>query len=83
MEGECVHIKILSLKIKKEGREEGGWGEDTLLRPKVFDVTSEQHMATHLKKNKIGTSLAVQWLGLGAFTAGAPGLIPGRGTKIP
>ena len=25
----------------------------------------------------------VQWLGLGAFTAGAPGSIPDWGTKIP
>ena len=31
----------------------------------------------------IGNSLEVQWLGLGAFTAGALGLIPGQGTKIP
>ena len=31
----------------------------------------------------LGNSLAVQWLGLGALTAGAPGLIPGRGAKIP
>ena len=30
-----------------------------------------------------GTSLAVQWLGLHASTAGGTGLIPGRGTKIP
>ena len=26
---------------------------------------------------------AVQWLGLGAFTAEGPGSIPGWGTKIP
>ena len=25
----------------------------------------------------------MQWLGVGAFTAGGPGSIPGRGTKIP
>ena len=30
-----------------------------------------------------GTSLAVQWLGLGASTAGCTGSISGRGTKIP
>ena len=30
-----------------------------------------------------GNSLAVQWLGLRAFTAEGPGSIPGRGTKIP
>ena len=31
----------------------------------------------------IGTSLAVQWLGVLAFTAGGPGSIPGQVTKIP
>ena len=37
-----------------------------------------------LKKEKqIGSSLAVQWLGLGALTAMGPGSIPGRGTEIP
>ena len=35
------------------------------------------------KKKQDGTSLAVQWLGLGASTAGGPGSIPGQGTKIP
>ena len=30
-----------------------------------------------------GKALAVQWLGLGAFTAVARGSVPGRGTKIP
>ena len=29
-----------------------------------------------------GNSLAVQWLGLGAFTAEGAGSIPGQGTKI-
>ena len=31
----------------------------------------------------LGNFLAVQWLGLGGFTAGGLGSIPGRGTKIP
>ena len=31
----------------------------------------------------LGNSLAVQWLGLHAFTAENMGSIPGRGTKIP
>ena len=31
----------------------------------------------------MGTSLAVQWLGLHASTAAGTGSIPGRGTKIP
>ena len=30
-----------------------------------------------------GSSLVVQWLGLGIFTTVAPGSIPGYGTKIP
>ena len=30
-----------------------------------------------------GKSLVVQWLGFCTFTAEGPGLIPGRGTKIP
>ena len=31
----------------------------------------------------LGNSLVVQWLVLGAFTAVAPGSIPGWGTNIP
>ena len=31
----------------------------------------------------MGNSLAVQWLGLCAFTAEGPGSTPGQGTKIP
>ena len=30
-----------------------------------------------------GNALAVQWLGLRAFTAEGTGSIPGRGSKIP
>ena len=32
--------------------------------------------------SSLGYSLAVQWLGLCAFTAAGMGSIPGRGTKI-
>ena len=38
---------------------------------------------TLLYIKQIGNSLAVQWLGLHALTAKGPGLISGRGTKIP
>ena len=34
------------------------------------------------KKNSIGNSLVVRWLGLCAFAAEDPGSIPGRGTKV-
>ena len=36
-----------------------------------------------LKGGRLGTSLAVQWLGLRASTAWGTGSIPGRGAKIP
>ena len=35
------------------------------------------------RKEAVGTSLVVQWLGLRAVTAEGPGSIPGRGAKIP
>ena len=35
------------------------------------------------KKTTQGNSLAVQWLGLPAFTAEGAGSIPGQGTKVP
>ena len=35
-----------------------------------------------MKKLKMGTSLAVQWLILHVPNAGGVGLIPGQGTKI-
>ena len=36
-----------------------------------------------IKNYSFGNSLALQWLGLRAFTREGSGLIPGRGTKIP
>ena len=39
-------------------------------------------MEKKIKKMYIGNSLAVQWLGLGTFTAEGLGSVPGRGTKI-
>ena len=36
-----------------------------------------------ISHQNMGNSLAVQWLGLGAFTARVIGSIPGGGTKIP
>ena len=36
-----------------------------------------------MKEQELGNSLAVQCLGPGAFTAIAPGSIPGQVTKIP
>ena len=45
------------------------------------------HETEHIQNTQQGNSLAVQWLGLQAFTAGSPplgvqGSIPGWGTKI-
>ena len=36
-----------------------------------------------LKSDRVGTSLAIQWLRLLASEAGGTGLIPGQGTRIP
>ena len=38
--------------------------------------------AANHTQDSFGTSLAVQWLRLCAFTAGSEGSIPGQGTKI-
>ena len=38
---------------------------------------------TTTRKIQMGSSLAVQWLGLGAFTARAQVRIPGQGTETP
>ena len=35
------------------------------------------------KSIRRGNSLVLQWLGLGVFTAGGPGSVPDRETKIP
>ena len=35
------------------------------------------------EKPEVRNPLVVQWLGLSALTVGAPGSIPGQGTKIP
>ena len=45
------------------------------------------HEIEHIQNTQQGNSLAIQWLGLQAFTAGSPplgvqGSIPGWGTKI-
>ena len=55
--------------------------EARVLQPpnKSFIPFSKLRYNSHI----IGNSLAVQWLGLRASTAGGMGSIPGWGTKIP
>ena len=58
------------------------------LSPHFRDVQTQPRMVitqsiTAIRTRSLGNSLVVQWLGLWTFTAGAPGLIPGGGTKIP
>ena len=48
-----------------------------------FKKPTENWVETSIQKESDGTSLAVQWLRLHAFTAGDVGSIPGQGTKIP
>ena len=52
------------------------------LHLKELEKEKKKPKVSRIKKIT-GTSLAVQWLGLWASTAGDMGLIPGRGTKIP
>ena len=62
----------------------GGWGPGcpSLALPKWGSVRCRIARAW-LQIHSGGTSLAVQWLGLRASTAGGTGSIPGQGTKIP
>ena len=63
---------ILQRGMKVERQEERVFGKTLPLRiPKIQKFVQN------------GTSLAVQWLGLCASTAGGTGQIPGRGTGIP
>ena len=48
----------------------------------IVSLTIKENLAES-ESTDMGTSLAVQWLRLCASTAGAVGLIPGWGTKIP
>ena len=51
---------------------------------KVYrDVSTTKLINSQTKKEMEGNSLAVQWLGLCAFTAKGLSSVPGRGTKIP
>ena len=71
--------KARSGRLAGPGREGlAGHGRRAGLYPKD-DVQS----LDILKSEWHGNSLAVQWLGLCASTAGGPSSIPGRGTKIP
>ena len=47
----------------------------------VLSLTSP--VSFYFKNDGLGTSLAVQWLGLCTSTAGSMGSIPGWGTKMP
>ena len=48
-----------------------------------FNCKDVIHSIAYCKKKlEIENSLAVQWLGLGTFTARGPASVPGQGTKI-
>ena len=54
---------------------------------RTIPVSEERLLSAHVKKKKskppLRSSLVVQWLGLGAFTAVDSGSVASRGTKIP
>ena len=68
-------------KERKEGRKERRKEERKERRKKERKKGREG--GREEGKPITGTSLAVQWLGLRASTAGGTGSIPGPGTKIP
>ena len=55
------------------------WGRKSL---RHNSATKQQQHANHFKKRVPGNSLAVQWLGLQAFTTGGMGPMLGQRTKI-
>ena len=52
---------------------------------KPIPEASSLHYGRDTRESRVqtGNSLAAQWLGIGAFAAVGPGLIPGQGTKTP
>ena len=48
----------------------------------IYCSVTNYHKFSGFKHTHFGNSLAVQWLGLHAFTAEGAGSIPGQGTKI-
>ena len=69
------------------GSAQGAVLPESLTCVKHFDGLA--HALSHnphtnpVRAELLGNSLAVQWLGLLAFTVEGTGSIPGRGTKIP
>ena len=61
------------------------WSTGNLLDGEIIlyeTIMNTRHFA-FVKTTELGSSLMVQWLGLGAFTIGGWGSIPDQGTKIP
>ena len=52
-------------------------------REKDISTLRKDDLILRIKEKVCGNSLAVQWLGLHAFTAKGLGSVPGRGTRIP
>ena len=60
------------VQVERSGEVRSGWKPMSPFLPKLL---SNIHI--------LGNSLMFQWLGLNAFTATGPGLMPGCETKIP
>ena len=73
-----MNIRPETLKLLKENI--GSKHLDISL-DEFLDLTAKT-MAVKAKINKVGNSLAVQWLGLHVFTAKGPGSVFDQGTKI-
>ena len=72
-----THIYMYIYFFKVGGSRNGGKKDLDLL------INSKLKKKRNKKTTERGTSLGVQWLGLGASRAGGVGSIPSQGTRIP
>ena len=64
---------------KKGKKKEKGTFSKVLYEASIILIPKPEKV----NRRKLGSSLAVQWLGLHTLTGQGAGLIPGWGTKIP
>ena len=79
---EHIYLFICLFTLQNSTLRQTPWGQKLGLSHNPKPNASHSDIWKGLKNIK-GNSLAVQWLGLCAFTAEGTGSIPGWGTKIP
>ena len=77
-----MELLAVSRTISVSFKARSGQSRQSFPQPTESSAGSREGGEATLRAGILGTSLAVQWLGLGASPAGGTGSIPGRGTKI-